>query len=124
MTPEAATQRSSGKATPDAIRPFQVSFPKEALLDLRHRIAAARWPEQEPVGDPSQGVQLTTIQKIARYLETEYDWRKFEAKLNALPQFITTIDDVDIHFIHVRSKQRARCRSSSRMGGPARSSSC
>jgi pimeloyl-ACP methyl ester carboxylesterase len=87
-----------------AIRPFHVHFPDEALADLKRRIAATRWPEREIVTDQSQGVQLATVQKLARYWETEYDWRKCEAKLNALPQFITKIDGVDIHFIHVRSK--------------------
>ncbi len=89
----------------DAIRPFRVHFPDEALADLKRRIAATRWPEREIVTDQSQGVQLATVQKLARYWGTEYDWRKCEAKLNALPQFITKIDGVDIHFIHVRSKQ-------------------
>ena len=88
----------------DAIRPFHVHFSDEALAGLKHRIAETRWPERETVTDPSQGVQLATIQKLARYWETEYDWRKCEAKLNSLPQFITEIDGVDIHFIHVRSK--------------------
>ena len=88
----------------DAIRPFHISFPEEALVDLRRRIAATRWPERETVTDPSQGVQFATVQKLARYWQTDYDWRKIEAKLNALPQFITEIDGLDIHFIHVRSK--------------------
>jgi pimeloyl-ACP methyl ester carboxylesterase len=88
----------------DAIRPFHVSFPQEALVDLRRRIAATRWPERETVTDPSQGVQFATIEKLARYWQTDYDWRKIEAKLNALPQFVTEIDGLDIHFIHVRSK--------------------
>jgi pimeloyl-ACP methyl ester carboxylesterase len=88
----------------NTIRPFQVSFPEDALVDLRRRIAATRWPDMETVRDASQGVQLATIQKLARYWQTEYDWRKIEAKLNALPQFITEIDGLDIHFIHVRSK--------------------
>ena len=87
-----------------AIRPFHVHFPDEALADLKHRIAATRWPEREIVTDQSQGVQLATVQKLARYWGTEYDWRRCEAKLNALPQFITAIDGVDIHFIHVRSQ--------------------
>ena len=87
-----------------AIRPFRVSIPDEALLDLRQRIATTRWPERETVTDQSQGVQLATMQKLARYWQTDYDWRKCEAKLNALPQFITEIDGLDIHFIHVRSK--------------------
>ena len=87
-----------------AVRPFHVNFPEEALVDLRRRIAATRWPERETVTDQSQGVQLATIQKLARYWATDYDWRKVEAKLNALPQFMTEIDGLDIHFIHVRSK--------------------
>src|SRR5262245_14578008 len=89
----------------DAIRPFTVHFPDEALADLKLRITATRWPEREIVTVQSQGVQLATVQKLARYWGTEYDWRKCEAKLNALPQFITKIDGVDIHFIHVRSMQ-------------------
>ncbi len=88
----------------DAIRPFHISFQEEALVDLRRRIAATRLPERETVTDQSQGVQLATIQKLARYWQTDYDWRKIEAKLNALPQFVTEIDGLDIHFIHVRSK--------------------
>ena len=87
-----------------AIRPFRVNVPEEQLVDLRRRIAATRWPDKETVMDPSQGVQLATIQKLARYWQTEHDWRKFEARLNALPQFVTEIDGLDIHFIHVRSK--------------------
>jgi len=105
MTKTATAPPSSGEtADENAIRPFQVQIPEEELVDLRSRIAATRWPEKEPVADPSQGVQLATIQKLAHYWETGYDWRKCEAKLNALPQFVTTIDGVDIHFIHVRSK--------------------
>ena len=87
-----------------AIRPFSINVPEEALVDLRRRIAATRWPERETVTDQSQGVQLATIQKLARYWGTEYDWRRCEAQLNALPHFITEIDGLDIHFIHVRSK--------------------
>ena len=87
-----------------AIRPFRINIPDEALVDLRRRMAATRWPEKETVTDQSQGVQLATVQKLARYWGTDYDWRKVEAKLNALPQFITEIDGLDIHFIHVRSK--------------------
>jgi pimeloyl-ACP methyl ester carboxylesterase len=87
-----------------AISPFQVRFPDEDLADLRRRVAANRSPHKELVADRSQGVQLATIQALARYWTTEYDWRKCEAKLNALPQFMTTIDGVDIHFIHVRSR--------------------
>jgi Epoxide hydrolase N terminus len=84
------------------IRPFRVDTPDEAIADLRRRIAATRWPEKETVDDQSQGVQLATIQALARYWETEYDWRKCEARLKALPQFITEIDGLDIHF-HSRS---------------------
>jgi pimeloyl-ACP methyl ester carboxylesterase len=87
-----------------AIRPFRVNFPDAELDELRRRINATRWPERELVNDISQGVQLATIQKLARYWATDYDWRKIEAKLNALPQFMTEIDGLDIHFIHVRSK--------------------
>jgi pimeloyl-ACP methyl ester carboxylesterase len=87
-----------------SIRPFKVHVSDEALTDLRRRIRATRWPEKEPVTDASQGVQLATIQKLASYWATDYDWRKVEARLNALPQFVTTIDGLDIHFIHVRSK--------------------
>jgi pimeloyl-ACP methyl ester carboxylesterase len=94
----------SSQGDASAIRPFRVHFPDDALADLKRRIAATRWPGKEIVTDRSQGVQLATVQKLARYWATEYDWRKCEAKLNALPQFITRIDGVDIHFIHVRSK--------------------
>ena len=86
------------------IRPFRVNVPEAELTELRKRIEATRWPERETVPDASQGVQLATMQKLARYWATEYDWRKCEARLNALPQFITEIDGLDIHFIHVRSK--------------------
>src|SRR5215211_5810507 len=87
-----------------AVRPFRIDVPEEELVDLRRRIAATQWPEKETVADQSQGVQLATIQELARYWATDYDWRKCEVKLNALPQFITEIDGLDIHFIHVRSK--------------------
>jgi pimeloyl-ACP methyl ester carboxylesterase len=90
----------------DAIRPFQINIPKEAVADMRKRIAATRWPEKETVADQTQGVQLATIQKLARYWATDYDWSKCEAKLKALPNFVTTIDGLDIHFIHVRSKEK------------------
>src|SRR5712691_1908639 len=86
------------------IRPFSVHISDEAIADLRQRIAATRWPEKETVADSSQGVRLATVQELARYWATNYDWRKTEAKLNALPQFMTEIDGLDIHFIHVRSK--------------------
>src|SRR5438094_845110 len=91
-------------AAETAVRPFRVDIPEEQLVDLRRRLAATRWPERETVTDDTQGVQLETIQGLARYWMTDYDWRKCEARLNALPQFITEIDGLDIHFIHVRSK--------------------
>jgi pimeloyl-ACP methyl ester carboxylesterase len=87
-----------------AIRPFHVNVPEAELTELRRRINATKWPERETVTDASQGVQLATVQALARYWATEHDWRKVEARLNALPQFITEIDGLDIHFIHVRSK--------------------
>src|SRR6266699_222310 len=90
----------------DTIRPFQFHASDEDLADLRQRIKATRWPEKEPVADFSQGVPLATMQKLARYWTTEYDWRKVEAKLNSYPQFITEIDGLDIHFVHVRSKEK------------------
>jgi hypothetical protein len=96
--------RARAAAEDDAILPFRVNVPEEALVDLRRRIAATRWPDRETVNDRSQGVQLAKFQELVRYWGTDYDWRKAEAKLNALPQFMTTIDDVDIHFIHVRSR--------------------
>jgi pimeloyl-ACP methyl ester carboxylesterase len=95
---------SSTVETATAIRPFHVDIPEEELADLRQRIEATRLPSKELVDDRSQGVQLATIQELASYWATEYDWRTCEARLNALPQFITEIDGVDIHFIHVRSK--------------------
>jgi len=87
-----------------AIRPLRVHVPDAQLADLRRRIKATKWPDREPVPDASQGVQLATMQKLAAYWSTDYNWRKVEARLNALPQFVTEIDGVDIHFIHVRSK--------------------
>ena len=90
--------------TSPAIRPFAIETPEADLEELRARIRATRWPEKEPVGDQSQGVQLDTMQKLARYWSNDYDWRKCEARLKALPHFITKIDGLDIHFIHVRSK--------------------
>ena len=98
------TRPATVKATADAIRPFNVDYSDQDLADLKRRIAATRWPNREIVPDQSQGVQLATIQSLARHWGTDYDWRKCEARLNALPQFITEIDGVDIHFIHVRSK--------------------
>jgi pimeloyl-ACP methyl ester carboxylesterase len=106
MTATIAVQDSSTVATGNStIRPFQkVNIPEAELAELRRRINNTRWPERETVTDTTQGVQLATTQALARYWATEYDWRKIEAKLNALPQFITEIDGLDIHFIHVRSK--------------------
>ena len=99
---QASTRRAA--VEDQSIRPFKVQVPQAALDNLRRRIAATQWPEKETVADPSQGVQLATMQELARYWAKDYDWRKAEAKLNALPQFITKIDGLDIHFIHVRSK--------------------
>src|SRR5688572_12733515 len=119
ITPSVSARRSLNTRTADAslaslreqatdksaIRPFQVTnVPEAELVELRKRINATRWPERETVTDATQGVQLATIQALARYWATEYDWRNIEAKLNDLPQFITEIDGLDIHFIHVRSK--------------------
>jgi pimeloyl-ACP methyl ester carboxylesterase len=97
-----ATPRAPAAAPP--IRPFTIETPESDLEDLRARLEATRWPEKETVTDQSQGVQLDTMQKLARYWLNDYDWRKCEARLNALPQFMTRIDGLDIHFIHVRSK--------------------
>jgi pimeloyl-ACP methyl ester carboxylesterase len=96
--------QSARLVTDESIRPFQVHIPEAQLTDLRQRILVTKWPERETVKDESQGVQLATMQALAHYWATEYDWRKVEKRLNALPQFVTTIDGVDIHFIHVRSK--------------------
>src|SRR6266516_3652814 len=97
-------QNQETTATQFALRPFRVDIPDEAIADLRRRIAATRWPNKETVPDASQGVQLATMQALARYWGTDYDFRRFEARLNALPQFMTEIDGLDIHFIHVRSR--------------------
>jgi pimeloyl-ACP methyl ester carboxylesterase len=88
------------------IRPFRIDVPEEQLVDLRRRVLATRWPDRETVSDQSQGAQLKKLQELVRYWGTDYDWRKAEAKLNALPQFMTTIDGVDIHFIHIRSRHK------------------
>src|SRR5215469_3297346 len=95
---------SSTGETANDIRPFHVDIPEEKLTDLRRRIAATQWPDKETVADQSQGVPLSTTQELARYWATEYDWRRCETNLNALPQFMTEIDGLSIHFIHVRSK--------------------
>ena len=86
------------------IRPFRVAMPEEAIADLRRRVAATRWPDGETVADDSQGVRLAMMQELARHWATDYDWRKCEARLNDLPNFMTEIDGLDIHFIHVRSQ--------------------
>jgi pimeloyl-ACP methyl ester carboxylesterase len=99
-----ATTMTQPEITADAIRPFRIDIPDEALEDLRRRIASTQWPEKETVADSSQGVPLATMQELARYWATDYDWRTVEARLNALPQFITEIDGLDIHFIHVKSR--------------------
>ncbi len=96
--------KARAAAEDQTVRPFRINVPEEQLLDLRRRIKATRWPDRETVADESQGVQLATMQQLAHYWETDHDWRKVEARLNALPQFITEIDGLDIHFIHVRSK--------------------
>src|SRR5499427_5472690 len=101
------TAIKSGTVTredPDAIRSFRLQTPEAELTELRRRIDTTRWPDRETVADASQGVQLATTQALARYWATDYDWRKIEARMNAYPQFITEIDGLDIHFIHVRSK--------------------
>jgi pimeloyl-ACP methyl ester carboxylesterase len=95
---------SAGSDASEAIRPFKVEIPEEELVELRRRLAVTRWPTRELVADASQGVQVATLQALARYWATDYDWRTLEAKLNALPQFKTRIDGLDIHFIHVKSR--------------------
>jgi len=104
--PQIISTQSNSQQTPGnhAIRAFEVNVPEAELIELRRRINATKWPERETVADASQGVQLATVQALARYWATQYDWRKIEAKMNALPQFITEIDGLDIHFIHVHSK--------------------
>ena len=97
-----ATDVAGGDKT--AVRPFQVGFPDEDIAELRRRINATRWPERETVTDDSQGVPLALMQDLARYWATDHDWGRCEAQLKALPHFITEIDGLDIHFIHVRSK--------------------
>src|SRR5689334_3790833 len=103
----AASLLSTGRAAvadDNTIHPFRVDVPEADLVELRRRVNATIWPERETVTDGTQGVQLATMQKLARYWGTEYDWRKCQTKLNALPQFVTEIDGLDIHFIHVRSR--------------------
>src|SRR5580692_1647002 len=98
-----ATSAEPTDSDRSTLRPFQVGFPQSELADLRTRINATRWPEHETVTDDSQGVSLELMQEVARYWATDYDWSKCEARLNALPNFITEIDGLDIHFLHVRS---------------------
>src|SRR5580658_3811431 len=92
-------QGAPAKEDPNAIRPFQINVPEEQLIDLRQRLAATRWPDKETVNDESQGIRLAEMQALVHYWATDYQWRKCEAKLNALPEFVTTIDGVDIQFI-------------------------
>ena len=105
LLPSLAVQAMESRGRSD-IRPFQVQVPERDLQELRRRVQATRWPDRELVADPSQGLQLATLQTLANYWGGGYDWRRLEARLNRLPQFITTIDGVDIHFIHVRSRHR------------------
>src|SRR3954468_9222408 len=100
-----AVLTSSSTPASNAIQPFHFHASDNALADLRRRVQATKWPDHEIVTDESQGVQLATMQKLAHYWATDYDWRKIEKKLNALPNFVTNIDGLDIHFIHVRSKE-------------------
>ena len=100
----ASVTNPAPKVATEAVRPFRISFPDGELMDLRRRVSTTRWPDQETVRDRSQGVQLSTMQELASYWQWDYDWRKAEEKLNAWPQFVTTIDGVDVHFIHVRSR--------------------
>src|SRR3982751_5433834 len=98
---------TSIKLSPDeSLRTFKVHITNEQIADLKRRVLSTKWPSQELVKDESQGVQLATMQALAKYWATKYDWRKIEAKLNSYPQFITKIDGLDIHFIHVRSKNK------------------
>ncbi|MBY4948362.1 epoxide hydrolase 1 [Cupriavidus respiraculi] len=103
LRPVTAAAEAAPPFAPDAIRPFRVDIPQAALLDLRRRLAATRWPDAETVDDRTQGVQRHRLRSLMRYWERDYDWRKAEARLNALPQFVTRIDGLDIHFLHIRS---------------------
>jgi pimeloyl-ACP methyl ester carboxylesterase len=104
MTPSGSSVAFSSGTSSTAIRPFHVDVPEKQLVDLRQRLAATRWPGRETVSDQSQGVPLATMQELVRYWGNEYDWRKAEARLNALPQFVTAVDGLDIYFIQVRSR--------------------
>ena len=111
MTITTGVQRSVQQAADKTtVRPFRVNVPEAELTELRRRINATRWPDRETVADATQGVQLATMQALARYWATEYDWRKIEAKLNAYPQFITEIDGLDIHSSMSARNTRMRCR--------------
>src|SRR5262249_21157071 len=103
-TAQTATPKESTGST--SIRPFRLHASETELTDLRRRVKATRWPDQEAANDQSQGVPLATMQKLAHYWGTDHDWPRFEAKLNSYPQFTTRIDDVDIHFTHVKSKEK------------------
>src|SRR6476646_9259236 len=103
---DAQTGTSVNLSQHETIRRFEVHVPKEKVQDLKRRLMATRWPDKETVADRSQGVQLDKLQELVHYWSTDYDWRKSETKLNAFPQFITNIDGIDIHFIHVRSKEK------------------
>ncbi len=105
-TTVAADANATAPNQDDAIRPFRVNVPEKDLVELRRRLGMTRWPDRETVADASQGAQLEKLQALVRYWGTDYDWRRVEARLNALPQFVTTIDGVDIHFIHVRSSHK------------------
>ena len=105
-TSETSTDAARETGSASDLRPFRVSFPEEQLTDLRRRIKATKWPERETVPDDTQGVRLATMQALASYWAENYDWRKVEAKLNSYPNFITNIDGMDIHFIHVKSKEK------------------
>jgi hypothetical protein len=104
MAVSASNEATAAGVESAALRPFRVEVPQEEIDDLRRRVQATRWPDRETVADQSQGVQLATVEALARYWATEYDFRRLEARLNALPQFLTEIDGVDIHFIHVQSR--------------------
>ena len=102
MTKTTATQQSNELSADESIRPFKVSFSDAELTDLRNRIKATRWPDREQVNDDTQGVRLATMHKLADYWANNYDWRKIETKINSYPNFVTNIDGLDIHFIHVK----------------------
>ena len=123
MTATANSNEGPQATGATAIRPFRFEASEAELGDLRRRIENTKWPDRETVADDSQGVRLKVMQALGQYWATEYDWRRCETRLNALPSFVTEIDWLDVHFIHVRSKHETPCRSSSRMGGQAPSSS-